>query len=149
MAPRDGQIVIVNYRGTLKDGTEFDSSHGRAPLQFTVGAGEVIPGFDDAVRDLEVGGSKTVTIPCEQAYGPRTDDAVQQFPRDSFPPEPEPEIGWMVELESEDGQRIPASVVEVAADHVMLDFNHPLSGEDLTFEIELVSMGPEPKDDAE
>ena len=149
MAPRDGQTEIVNYRGTLKDGSEFDSSHGRAPLQFVVGAGEVIPGFDDAVRDLEVGESKTVTIPSEQAYGAHSDDAIQQFPRDAFPPEPEPEIGWMVELESEDGQRIPATVAEVAADHVMLDFNHPLAGEDLTFEIELVSVGPEPEGDSE
>ncbi|HET6350603.1 MAG TPA: peptidylprolyl isomerase [Coriobacteriia bacterium] len=145
MAPRDGQIVIVNYRGTLNDGTEFDSSYGRAPLQFTVGAGDVIPGFDEAVRGLEVGESKTVSIPCDQAYGEHTDDAVQQFPRDAFPPEPTPEVGWMVELESEDGQRIPATVVEVGDEHVMLDFNHPLSGEDLTFEIELVSVGPEPE----
>lgn len=144
MAPRDGQIVIVNYRGTLEDGSEFDSSYGRAPLQFTVGAGEVIPGFDEAVRDLEVGDTKTVTIPADQAYGQRTDEAMQQFPRSSFPADVEPEIGWMVELESPDGDRVPATVAALADDHIVLDFNHPLAGQDLTFEIELVSVGPEP-----
>lgn len=146
MAVSDGQTVLVHYRGTLDDGTEFDSSRDRAPLQFTVGTGEVIPGFDDAVRSLEVGESKTVTIPADQAYGPRSDEAMREFPRDAFPPEPEPEVGWMVELQADDGQRLPATVVEVAEDRVVLDFNHPLAGENLTFEIELVSTGPEASD---
>ena len=142
MAPQDGQTVLVHYRGTLSDGSEFDSSHGRAPLQFTVGAGEVIPGFDVAVKGMEVGDSVTVTIPATDAYGERSPEAVHEFPRDAFPPEPAPEVGWIVELESEDGQRMPATIVELAEDHVTLDFSHPLAGEDLTFEIELVSMGP-------
>ncbi len=143
MTPQDGQTVLVHYRGTLSDGSEFDSSKGRAPLQFTVGAGEVIPGFDVAVRGLEVGDSVTVTIPSTEAYGDRSPEAVHEFPRDAFPPEPDPEVGWIVELESEDGQKMPATIVEVADGHVTLDFSHPLAGEDLTFEIELVSMGPE------
>ncbi|HSK48510.1 MAG TPA: peptidylprolyl isomerase [Coriobacteriia bacterium] len=143
MAASDGQTVIVHYTGTLADGSEFDSSKGRDPLMFTVGTGEVIPGFDEAVRGLEPGESKTVTIPADQAYGPRTEEAFQRFPRDAFPPEPEPEIGWMVELQSEEGQRVPAAVSEVGDDFVVLDFNHPLAGQDLTFEIELVSIEPE------
>jgi peptidylprolyl isomerase len=140
MAISDGQTVLVHYRGTLSDGSEFDSSRGRAPLQFTVGSGDVIPGFDDAVRGLEVGQSKTVTIPSDQAYGPRADEAVQEFPREAFPQDPE--VGWMVELQADDGQRVPATVTEVGDQVVTLDFNHPLAGEDLTFEIELVSLGP-------
>jgi len=143
MAASDGQTVIVHYTGTLADGSEFDSSKGRDPLMFTVGTGEVIPGFDEAVRGLEPGETKTVTIPTDQAYGPRTEEAMQRFPRDAFPPEPEPEIGWMVELQSEEGQRVPAAVAEIGDDFVVLDFNHPLAGQDLTFEIELVSIEPE------
>lgn len=142
MTPQDGQTVLVHYRGILSDGTEFDSSRGRAPLQFTVGAGEVIPGFDVAVRGLEVGDSVTVTIPSTEAYGDRSPEALHEFPREAFPPEPDPEVGWIVELESEDGQKMPATIVEVGDGHVTLDFSHPLAGEDLTFEIELVSMGP-------
>jgi len=142
MPVNDGQTVVVHYRGTLSDGSEFDSSHGRAPLQFTVGAGEVIPGFDDAVRDLEVGQSKTVTIPAGEAYGEREPQALQQFPRNAFPAEPEPETGWMVELQTEEGQTVPATVAEVGDEMITLDFNHPLAGQDLTFEIELVSTEP-------
>lgn len=141
MPAQDGQTVLVHYRGTLADGSEFDSSRDRAPLQFTVGTGEVIPGFDDAVRGLEVGESKTVTIPAAQAYGEASDEATREFPLDAFPQTPE--VGWMVELEADDGQRLPATIVEVTEDHATLDFNHPLAGQDLTFEIELVSIEPE------
>ena len=141
MAQSDGQTVLVHYTGTLADGSEFDSSRGRAPLEFVVGSGQVIPGFDDAVRDLEIGEATTVTIPAANAYGPHLPEAMHQFPRDAFPPEPEPEVGWMVELESDDGQRIPAAVAEVTAEYVLLDLNHPLAGQDLTFEIELVAVG--------
>lgn len=140
MPAKDGDTVLVNYRGTLSDGSEFDSSEGRAPLEFEVGAGQVIPGFDDAVRGLEVGEAKTVTIPAAQAYGESSDEAQQTFPRDAFPPDTEPEVGWMVELEADDGQRIPATVVEVTPEQVVLDFNHPLAGEDLTFDIELLEI---------
>lgn len=138
MAPSAGQTVMVHYRGTLSDGTEFDSSKDRAPLQFTVGEGQVIPGFDQAVTGLEVGESTTVTIPADQAYGSREDDAVQEFPLDAFP-EP-PEEGWTVELQAPDGQRLAATVANVGQETATLDFNHPLAGEDLTFEIELVEV---------
>lgn len=139
MAPRDGETVLVHYRGTLDDGSEFDSSHERGPMQFTVGAGEVIPGFDEAVRELEPGQTKTVTIPSGQAYGERSQEAMQQFPLEAFPEKPE--VGWMVELQADDGQRVPATVSEVGDEMVTLDFNHPLAGENLTFEIQLVSVG--------
>ena len=142
MAVSDGMTVLVHYRGTLDDGSEFDSSRDRAPLQFTVGAGEVIPGFDEAVLGLEIGGSRTVTIPAEQAYGARHAEALQPFPLDAFGGEA-PEVGWMVQLEGENGEQAAAVVAEVGEDQVVLDFNHPLAGQDLTFEIELVSVVPE------
>lgn len=139
MAPKPGDTVRVHYRGTLADGSEFDCSEGRAPLQFEVGAGQVIPGFDTAVSDLETGGTKTVTIAAHEAYGPRDEEAMHTFPLDFFGGQV-PEVGWAVELAAEDGQRVPATVAEVTEEGVVLDFNHPLAGQDLTFEITLVEV---------
>jgi peptidylprolyl isomerase len=138
MAPKSGDTVRVNYRGTLSDGTEFDSSEGREPLEFVVGSGQVIPGFDSAVLGLEPGDSTTVTIPAAEAYGEHDDEGLQQFPPEAFPSRPE--VGWTLELSGPDDQRIPAVVAEVTDTFVTLDFNHPLAGQDLTFEIELVEM---------
>lgn len=135
---KDGDKVRVQYTGTLEDGTEFDSSRGRGPLEFTVGAGEVIPGFDEAVRELAVGESTTVTIPSVNAYGEHMEDALRPVPREMFIEAPE--IGWAVELQAPDGNRLAAVVVEVGDEEVILDFNHPLAGRDLTFEIELVEV---------
>lgn len=140
MAPKPGDVVLVHYSGTLSDGSLFDSSEGREPLEFTIGAGEVIPGFDRAVSALEVGGKTTVTIPAAEAYGEKFDEALQPFPRDQFPPEPEPELGWAIELRGPDGQRMAATIVEIGEDEILLDFNHPLAGQDLTFELELVEI---------
>ena len=139
MAPKSGDIVRVHYRGTLADGTEFDCSEGREPLQFEVGSGQVIPGFDYAVCELESGGTTVVTIAAAEAYGERDDQALQAFPMDFFGGQI-PEVGWAVELATEDGQRVPATVVEVSDGEVVLDFNHPLAGQDLTFEITLVEI---------
>ncbi len=138
MTPQAGQKVRVHYRGTLGDGSEFDSSEGREPLEFVVGSGEVIPGFDTAVADLDVGQKATVTIPACDAYGERIDEARQEVPLEAFP-EP-PEEGWMVEVASPEGQRMAATVTEVGPEIAVLDFNHPLAGENLTFEIELVEI---------
>ncbi len=139
MVPKDGDTVRVHYRGTLTDGTEFDSSEGRAPLEFEVGSGSVIPGFDAAVRDLEPGAKTTVSIPCAEAYGDRMDEAIQEFPREAFGDET-PEVGWTVELAGPGGQRMAAAIAEVGDEMVTLDFNHPLAGQDLVFEIELVEI---------
>ena len=143
MAAKTGDTVRVNYRGTLSDGTEFDSSEGREPLEFEVGSGQVIPGFDEAVIDLEPGDKVTVTIPAAAAYGEHDDEGLQQFPLDAFPSAPE--VGWAVELSGPEGQRVPATVAEVGEENVTLDFNHPLAGEDLTFEIELVEIVAAPE----
>ena len=139
MAVKDGDTVRVHYRGTLSDGSQFDSSEGRDPLEFEVGSGQVIPGFDAAIRELGLGEATTVTIAACDAYGERAEEAMQTFPLDFFGGQI-PEVGWAVELEDQDGQRVPATVAEVTEETVVLDFNHPLAGNDLTFEITLVEV---------
>lgn len=139
MAPKPGDTVRVHYRGTLADGSEFDSSAGREPLEFEVGAGQVIPGFDEAVGELDVGGKKTVIIESCDAYGERMEEAVQIMPLETFGDQV-PQVGWAVEMQAPDGSRMAATIVDVAEDEVTLDFNHPLAGEALTFEIELVEV---------
>ena len=140
MAPVSGDTVRVHYKGTLADGSEFDSSEGRDPLEFTIVTGQVIPGFDAAVSGLEVGETATVTIPAADAYGEHAQEGLQTFPRDAFPPDSNPEVGWAVELAAPDGQRVPATIIEVTDESLTLDFNHPLAGQDLTFEITLVEI---------
>lgn len=138
-----GDTVTVHYRGTLADGTQFDSSEGREPLLFTLGAGDVIPGFETAVLGLEPGDKATVVIPPEEAYGPRYEEAVQIVPVDAFG-ESAPEIGATVTVIADDNSRMSATVTAISEDlvDVTLDFNHPLAGEELTFEIELVEIVP-------
>lgn len=138
--PKQGDTVKVHYKGTLADGSTFDSSEGREPLEFTVGAGQVIPGFDSAVEDLAPGESKTVTIPADEAYGPHDPEALRVVPREMFGDQ-EPQPGWMVELGTGDPNapdKLMAVIDEVRDDEVVLDFNHPLAGQDLTFDITLV-----------
>ncbi len=138
MPVEKGQCVLVEYRGTLEDGTEFDSSRGREPLRFTVGAGDVIPGFDEAIRGMEVGQKRTVTVQPDEAYGEHHDEAVQAVPRSIFDQLPGP--GDVVTLVTPDGTEVMATVVEPRDEDVVLDFNHPLAGEPLTFELELVGL---------
>jgi len=139
MAPSNGEAVRVHYTGTLDDGSCFDSSDGRDPLEFTVGAGQVIPGFDAAVTGLEVGESVKVTIPAAEAYGEHMTEAIQEVPLEAFG-EQVPEVGWMIEVGSPEGHRMAATVAAVGEESATLDFNHPLAGKDLTFEIELVEI---------
>lgn len=139
MKPQAGQTVRVHYRGTLGDGSEFDSSAGREPLMFTLGEESVIPGFEAAVAGLEVGDSTTVTIPAAEAYGERMEEAVQSVPIGIFG-ETVPEVGLMIGLQNEDGRQAAAVIADVLDDIVLLDFNHPLAGQDLTFELTLVEI---------
>lgn len=139
MAPKQDDQVKVHYKGTLANGDVFDSSEGREPLDFTVGAGMVIPGFDAAVAGLEVGGNVVVTIPVDQAYGPRLEEMVQTVPL-SFFGEEVPEVGMMLQLQSPEGHVLPAVVAARDDESATLDINHPLAGEDLTFDITLVSV---------
>ncbi|WP_217126435.1 FKBP-type peptidyl-prolyl cis-trans isomerase [Hydrogenophilus thiooxidans] len=138
-AAQAGDTVQVHYKGTLADGSVFDSSEGRDPLQFTLGAGQVIPGFEKAVEGMQVGERKTITIPADEAYGQRSERAMLQVPREQLPPEIEPQVGLQLVMQRADGQQIPVVVAEVTETYVTIDANHPLAGYDLTFEIELVA----------
>jgi len=135
-----GDTVKVHYTGKLDDGTVFDSSRDREPLEFTLGGGQVIPGFEEAVRDMEEGEETTVTIPPEEAYGQRQDQAVIEVAREQLPDEIKPEVGMQLEVLSAGGGSFPARITEVNDRTITLDANHPLAGEQLTFEIELVEV---------
>ncbi len=137
---KKGDKVKVHYHGRLTDGTTFDSSEGREPLEFEVGSGMVIKGFDEGVSGMSVGDKKTVAIPSHEAYGPRQEEMVMEFPRSNFPPDIEPEVGMALQMHGENGQELPVVIVEVTPDTVMLDANHPLAGQELVFDIELVDI---------
>ncbi|MBS8262313.1 peptidylprolyl isomerase [Roseibium polysiphoniae] len=136
-----GDSVAIHYKGTLSDGTVFDSSEGRDPLQFTVGSGQIIPGLDKALPGMTVGEEKTVNIPSEEAYGAKDPNATQPVPRDQFPTDIPLEVGTQLQVQTPDGQLMTVSIVEVGEENVVLDANHPLAGKDLTFEFSLVSIG--------
>ena len=138
---QSGDTVHVHYTGTLADGTEFDSSRGREPLQFTAGVGQVVPGFDRAVLGMTPGETKTVTFPAADAYGESDPDHILEVGRDQFPPGIDPELGDQLTLGMDGGQQVPVRVVDVSEDTVTLDANHELAGEALTFEITLVEIG--------
>jgi peptidylprolyl isomerase len=138
MQVKAGDAVRVHYRGTLLGGAQFDSSEGRDPLAFTVGAGQVIPGFEAAVIGLEPGGTASVTIAPADAYGLQHDQLVQVVSLEDFATEPC--VGGMVTLVSPEGDEMPGRIVAIEGDAVTLDFNHPLAGQALVFEIELVAI---------
>lgn len=143
MPASTGDTVRVHYRGTLEDGEEFDSSQGREPLEFTLGEGCVIPGFEDGVLGLDEGESRTVTIAPEDAYGPRNEDLVHVVEADAFAGEA-PYVGAGVQLVAPDGSLLDATITEVREDGVVLDFNHPLAGKTLKFDIQLAeNLGPD------
>ena len=135
---QSGNTVTIHYTGTLEDGTVFDTSKQREPLSFTLGVGQVIPGFDRAVEGMSEGETKTEIIPCDQAYGPRNPQMVFRIERQRMPPEMSVEVGQQLQFETPTGEPVVAMVLEVSPETVTLDANHPLAGEDLTFEIELV-----------
>jgi len=137
---KDGDTVQVHYQGTLKDGTEFDSSSGRDPLKFTIGSGQVIPGFDQAAVGMSVGDKKEVEIPCDDAYGPHDPQQVQQVGRDQIPEHIDVAPGARLQASTPDGRQMVLTVVEANDDTVTLDANHPLAGQDLKFEIKLVAI---------
>ena len=137
---KSGDTVKIHYTGTLDDGTEFDSSAGREPLEFSLGSGQVIAGFDTAVDGMAVGDSKTVTIPPAEAYGERHEKLMQTVPTSSFPDDMKPEVGMQLQSESPDGQVMNLVVAEVTEESITVDANHPLAGFSLTFAIELVEI---------
>ena len=135
-----GDTVKVHYHGRLTDGTTFDSSQGRAPLEFKVGSGAVIKGFDEGVMGMQVGDKRTLEIPAHEAYGVSEPGRIVEFPREQFPKDMEPEIGMQLNMTSGNGEAFPVVITEVKDDVVVLDANHPLAGKDLIFDIELVNI---------
>lgn len=134
-----GKTVKVHYKGTLNDGTVFDSSDGRDPIEFEVGAGTVIAGFETAVAEMEIDETKSVTIPSAEAYGEFNQEMVGLVPRASLPEDITPEVGMILSMQSPDGE-MPVRIVEMDDENLTLDANHPLAGQDLTFELTLIAV---------
>lgn len=137
---KSGDVVRVHYTGKLTNGEQFDSSVGREPLEFTVGAGQMIQGFDAAMPGMTVGEKKSINILPEDAYGPRMEEAIIAFPKENVPPEMVLEPGMPLTLQNQAGQPVPVIVVEVKEDVIILDANHFLAGQELVFDIELVEI---------
>ncbi|RFS19735.1 peptidylprolyl isomerase [Chitinophaga silvatica] len=137
---KNGDTVKVHYHGRLTNGTTFDSSEGRAPLEFQVGAGMVIKGFENGVLDMKVGDKKTIHIPVDQAYGPKSEEMIIEFPKDNMPPDLNPQIGDELQMSNPQGQVFQVKVVGVNDATITLDANHALAGEDLIFDLELVEI---------
>jgi peptidylprolyl isomerase len=136
----NGDIVRIHYSGRLVDGTPFDSSEGRAPLEFTLGQGQVIKGLEAHVTGMETGEKSTVTIPVDAAYGPRRDDAIQQLDRAKVPQGVDIELGTKLQARTADGGLLPITVVGLDDTSITVDANHPLAGQDLVFDVEVVEV---------
>lgn len=137
---KQGDTVRVHYTGTLNDGTVFDSSVGGEPLEFTLGEGQLIPGFEKAVMGLAVGDRTTALIPSDEAYGPHRADGLIQVPRTNIPTDIQPQIGQQLQMQTQDGRPVPVRVVAVDDTSITVDANHPLAGKDLSFDIEVVAI---------
>jgi FKBP-type peptidyl-prolyl cis-trans isomerase 2 len=135
---KDGDTVKVHYTGTLKNGEVFDSSKDKEPLEFTLGEGQLIPGFEKAVVGMAVGDSATIDIPSDEAYGEEREDLIINVPKDQLPEDITPQVGMQLQVNQGNGQPIPVRIKEVGETELTLDANHPLAGQDLNFEIELV-----------
>ncbi len=137
---KEGNVVKVHYSGRLTDGTLFDSSEGREPLEFTVGAGQMIKGFDAGVLGMSIGEKKTLQIAAEDAYGMRDEEAIIEFPAENIPEDMKLEPGMQLTLRNQNGQPVPVIVLEVKEEVVIMDANHMLAGQDLVFDVELVEI---------
>jgi peptidylprolyl isomerase len=135
-----GDIIRINYAGRLTDGTQFDSSEGRAPLEFTLGQGQVIRGLEQHVTGMQPGEKSTVTIPADDAYGPRREEAIQQLDRAKVPSGIELNVGTQLQARTSDGGMMPIVVVALDDASVTVDANHPLAGQDLVFDVEVVEV---------
>ncbi|MDN2565504.1 peptidylprolyl isomerase [Aquibium sp. A9E412] len=137
---KSGDVVRIHYTGKLADGTEFDSSAGREPLEFQVGAGQIIPGLDNHVEGMTVGEQSSVTVPADQAYGPRDEAQVQAIPRSAIPDTIELSVGARLHANTQDGRQIALTVTDFDDESVTVDANHPLAGRDLVFDVEVVEV---------
>lgn len=137
---KSGDVVRIHYTGKLADGTEFDSSAGREPLEFQVGAGQIIPGLERRVEGMTVGEKETVTVPADDAYGPRDEAQVQTLPRTALPEGMDVSVGTRLQASTQDGRQIALTVVDLNEEQVTVDANHPLAGQDLVFDVEVVEI---------
>lgn len=137
---KEGDTVRIHYTGRLADGSTFDTSEGREPLEFTVGSGQIIPGLDSALPGMSVGDTKKVEVAADEAYGQPDPNARQSVPRAEIPEHIPLDVGTRLQVQTPQGQVMPVTVAEVSDAEVVLDANHPLAGEDLTFDIELVEI---------
>ena len=138
---KNGQRVCIHYTGRFANGNVFDSSVDReSPLYFVAGSGALLPNFEQAVCNMKVGEKKSFGLTSEEAYGPRQDDAVQSVPREHFSPEMDLKVGERISGKSPNGQPIQAKIMSVQDDSVTLDFNHPLAGVDITFDVEVLNV---------
>ena len=140
MPVKKGDKVKVEYKGTLDDGAVFDTSEGKAPIEFEVGAKKVIPGFDNAVVGMEKGEEKEVKIKPEEAYGILRPDLVKKIPRTVLPKDQEPKPGMMILMKTKEGVQIPAKIKEVSDNDITIDLNHPLAGKTLTFKVKVIDI---------
>ncbi len=140
----NGLFVSVDYKGTLQNGDVFDTSNERQPLEIKVGAGQLIAGFENELLGMSLNERKTFTLEPEEAYGQRNEDLKRDIPRADIPPELNPRVGMMVDLQAQEGQPIPAQIVHLDEEKLTLDMNHPLAGETLNFEIEVVGISDTP-----
>jgi FKBP-type peptidyl-prolyl cis-trans isomerase SlpA len=137
---KQNDTVKVHYTGTLVTGEIFDTSNGREPLEFTLGQGMLIPGFENGVIGMEINETKSVSIPCAEAYGDKNPEFIQEVPKNQLPPELNPEVGMQLSSRMPDGTEFPVMIVGVAEESITIDANHPLAGQDLVFEITIVEI---------
>ena len=137
---KKGDRIKVQYTGTLQDGTIFDKSKEEKPLEFTVGSGQIIPGFDKAVEGMKLNEEKKITLKPEDAYGKRDETAIREFTKNSLPENFKPEKGMMIKLQDQTGRAMSGTVTDINENRITVDFNHPLSGKDLTFDIKVIGI---------
>ncbi|MBU1086825.1 MAG: peptidylprolyl isomerase [Candidatus Omnitrophica bacterium] len=137
---KQGDTVKIHYTGKLKNNSVFDSSRSRDPFEFILGSGQVIAGFEEGTLGMKIGQTKTITIPCDKAYGPRNEDLIAVVARGHLPKDLEPKIGQRLGIHNENNQKIPVVITALTEKDVTVDGNHPLAGEDLIFELELVEI---------
>jgi peptidylprolyl isomerase len=140
----DGLYISVDYKGTLQNGEVFDSSQGNQPLEVQMGVGQLIEGFEKELVGMSLNEKKTFTLNPEDAYGKRDESLTRDFARADFPPEMEPRLGMMIALQSPEGRQMPARITQLDDEKLSVDLNHPLAGESLTFEIEVVGISSDP-----
>ena len=136
----DGNTVKVHYTGKLEDGTVFDSSEGRDPLEVKLGTNAIIPGFEKGLMGMEVGDKKTITIPSKEGYGPRRDELIMEVDKSAFPENITPEVGLQLQMQREDGQNLPVTIAKIEDEKITLDANFPLAGKTLIFDVEMMEV---------